>query len=68
MPIPLGSRMDTSLVSHSSFLFACTTRRACEDEYDRKTSFASQDRTNSKETFHFAITSHEARDSKRKLR
>jgi hypothetical protein len=48
MPIPLGSRMDISLVSHSSFLFACATRRACEDEYDRKTSFASQDRTDSR--------------------
>jgi hypothetical protein len=48
MPIPLGSRTDISLVSHSSFLFACATRRACEDEYDRKTSFASQDRTDSR--------------------
>jgi hypothetical protein len=42
MPIPLGSRMNTSLVSHF-VLHPPLARR----KHDRKTSFASQDRTDS---------------------
>ena len=72
MPIPLGVEMSTigqSIVTQSA---AKTARsrvpHSIASRRDRKTSFASQDRTDSGRTFRFEIASPKADDSKQKLR